>query len=366
MIPQLNIYILNRSDLVIKSFTPCYVYEINRDYLVNEKSSFSIPGGSYTAEQGDFLVAKTFNDKFTTEGIKPLYFGVIDSFSNDAIITCDLYNIVNFSFPATRKTGGVSGGGFGGHINNLLNYYLDSSKLVSKITWTVDDSAKVAYSYQPSDPPTITNMVDYLINGFKKYNITWEVDSISYNSDNSLNVSTIIKKITDRIQLKNNTYSFVNWDVYENDTGRSLENELLIVDKASTDMENPIVLDTYYITRDGTITQAINDNVWKPTKTKIYIYDQTAIDKPTYLEVAQSELSASKYAHEIEFDLVKDKNLITLEDLKIGLQVYIVHSDTIYDSVLTGYIISSNNNFIHLKFGHTRSTLRQILPDNTA
>lgn len=357
---QLNIYILNRSDLAIQSFNRCFAYEISRDYLTNEKSTFNVEG-PYDAEQGDFLIAKDSNDKNISSSIKPLYFGVIDSFENNSIVTCDLYNIVNFSFAATRKTGGASGGGFGVHVQNLLNKYLDSSKLVSKISWTVDDSAKVAYSYQPNNPPTPTNLVDYLINGFKKYNITWEVDSISYDANNSLQINTIIKQKENVIRLKNNNYSFVNFDVYVNDTGRSLENELLIIDNVTGDSENPYILETYYLAKDGTITQSINNNVWQPTKTKVYIYDTTQQDAPTYLEVAQSELAGNTYAHEINFDLVKNNNIVSLNDLEIGLLAEIVYNDTIFNSVLTGYIISSENNFVHLRFGHTRSTLRDII-----
>lgn len=362
---SLNIYILNREDLAIKRYEKSFNYEINRDYLTNEKSTFE--AGQGEAEVGDFLIAKFSSEGILTygdSGSKPLYFGVIDSFENGNIITCDLYNIANFTIAATRKTGGASGGGFGVHIQNLLNKYLDNSKLVSKVVWNVDDSAKVAYSYQPSDPPVETNMIDYLINGFKKYNITWELDTIYYEQEDSstLHIGTIIKKKTKTIQLKNNNYSFINWDIYENEVGRNLENQLLIIDKATTDSENPVILNTYYIEKDGTITQSINDNVYKPTKTKIYIYDTTQEDAPSYLEVAQSELAGNTYAHEINFDIVKNNNLIAIEDLEIGLLANIMYGTTIYKSVLTGYIISSANNFISLKFGNTRSTLREVLP----
>lgn len=367
---QLNIYVLNRADLAIKSFGRSFNYEINRDYLTNEKSTFAIDGG-YAADQGDFLLAKTFGVDNSPEynsriggSLRPLFFGVIDSFENDNIVACDLYNITNFNFAATRKTGSASAGGFGVHLLNLLNVYLDSSKLVSRLNFSVDDSAKVAYSYQPADPPTITNMVDYLINGFKKYNITLEIDSIYYDpqDSNNLNVNVIIKRKTKQIQLKNNSYDFLNWDVYENTGGRDSENELLIINKTSTDSENPIILGTYYITKDGTITQSINDNVYKPTKTKIYIYDDTQTDLPSLDEIANSELSASSSrSHEINFDLRKDNNFLSITDLEIGLLVNIVYNNTIYDSVLTGYLISSENNFISLKFGNTRSTLREVL-----
>lgn len=339
----------------IKSYCQCFDYEINRDYLTNEKSTFTL-SEAVNAEYGDFVLVKRSNDINNF-----LYCGVIDSFTENSMVTCDLYNIVNFEFAATRKTGSSSTGGFGGHIKNLLDIYLDNSKSIYGLTYTLDDSAKVAYSYQPSSPPTVTNMVDYLVNGFKKYNVTFEFDKIKTNSDNSIEIKMVIKKRNDRIQIKNNNYSFVNWDVYENDGGHNLENELLIIDKLTTNSENPIVLSTYYLTKDGQITQVLNDNVRKPTKTKIYIYDSSQADAPSFLEVAQSELAGNVYSHEINVDMLKNNNILDESSIQIGLLANIIYGQTLYQSVLTGYLISSQNDFIQLKFGNIRSTLKEVL-----
>ena len=178
----------------IKSYCQCFDYEINRDYLTNEKSTFTL-SEAVNAEYGDFVLVKRSNDINNF-----LYCGVIDSFTENSMVTCDLYNIVNFEFAATRQTGSSSTGGFGGHIKNLLDIYLDNSKSIYGLTYTLDDSAKVAYSYQPSSPPTVTNMVDYLVNGFKKYNVTFEFDKIKTNSDNSIEIKMVIKKRNDRIK----------------------------------------------------------------------------------------------------------------------------------------------------------------------
>jgi hypothetical protein len=363
VIDQLNVYILGRADLAVKDYHKCFVYEINRDYLTNDKSAFTIDG-QILASEGDFVLVKQFPDKTpiydTTTGLKPLYVGVIDSFDNNKIVACDLYNIVNFQFPATTKTGTD----FGQHINNLLNTYLtsDASKLVGRLDFEIDDSARVAYSYNPEESPTVTNFVDYLINGFKKYNITLEANGIYYNqNDGGLMIRAMINRNTDQIQIKNNTFSFVNWDVYQNKIGRNLENELLIVDKTTANSELPNILSTWYLDADGDLTQSMNDNILKPTKTKIYLYDQTQSDPPAFAEVAQSELVGNNYSHEINFEILRGNKILDIDDLKIGLLANIVYNGTIYDSVLSGYSFSSGSNFIKLKFGHTRSTLREAL-----
>jgi hypothetical protein len=164
---QLNVYVLSRTDLSVKSLNQCFSYEINRDYLTNEKSKFSVRG-THQAQQGDFLLVKSSENEISIYGkgsssLRPLYFGVIDSIENNSIVACDLYNLVNFSFPATRKTGTS----FEQHIQTLLNYYLlnDTSKNIHNISVTT--GTNTAHSYQPEDPPTPTNMIDYLINWFK-------------------------------------------------------------------------------------------------------------------------------------------------------------------------------------------------------
>lgn len=136
---------------------------------------------------------------------------------------------------------------------------------------------------------------------------------------------------------------------------------LQIIDKRTTDSVHPTILSTWYIDKNGELTQSLNDNVYTPTRQKIYIYDMEQEDRPTYLEVAQSELAGQTYAHEINFDIRKENNLIDIDDLEVGLLVDIVHNDTIYSSVLTGYVISSESEFISLRFGHVRSTLQDIL-----
>jgi len=175
----LNIYILSRNDLSIKHHAQCFNYEIRIDYLTNEKSRFSFPSG-ITADEDDFLVAKLSGSDFkigTSDGFRPLYFGVIESIEGTQINTCDLYNLVNFDIVATKKTGN----NFGGHLQNLLNFYLGRpDKLISNLYITVQSSAVQPFSYMPENPPISINFVEYLINGFKNIHVKWCVDRISY------------------------------------------------------------------------------------------------------------------------------------------------------------------------------------------
>lgn len=363
---EVQVFILNRADAKIKTSVLASGYEINRDYLTNEKSTFSL-AGAYDATEGDFLLAKTIGNKeainlYQQSTIAPLYFGVIDSFENGNIIACDLYHLVQFDFPATRKTGNS----FEAHVEALLRYYLlsDSSKLAGVIEITRDPTINTPHSYQPDENPTATKLTDYLINGFKKYNVTWEVVDVYYDTTSAipqLKIKTAIRKKTATIQLKNNAYAFLNWDVYVTTVGRNTENKLLIVEKGMTNSEAPKIRSTWYLTTDNQVTQSMNDEVYKPTKTKVAIYDPTATDNPTYQEIAKSELTGNYYAHEISFDLAEHNELLPVSRLEIGLLAKIVYDQVLYNSVLTGYLIRSDTDVIHLRFGHVRSKLSEIL-----
>lgn len=381
MFAKLNLTTLRRRDLLKIDEAECYGYEINRDYLTNEKTTFN-PIKKMECEQGDLILAKTESGKYlegilSDDEIKPIYIGVIDSFDGNSIEVCDIYNLLNFEFVATRKTG-VNGEG---HLLNLIERYLiqPTKNFPRTLDITIDNTNPTAYSYQPSDPPTPTNLKDYFIQFFKKYNIVWEVDSVhyvpslpfispslvekgvTYNTSAMLGVETSIVRRTETINLKNNVYNFVNWSVYVTPANIGVENMLQIVDKRTTDSENPIILSTWYLTKDGGLTQSVNDDIDYPTRTKVVIYDTTEDEPPTFLEVAQSELAGSTYAHEINFDINADNNFFDVTDLKIGMLANIVYDDTIFSSVLTGYVIKSDSKWISLRFGNIRSTLQSVI-----
>jgi hypothetical protein len=140
---------------------------------------------------------------------------------------------------------------------------------------------------------------------------------------------------------------------------------LYIINKNTNNSEIPNILSTWYLNRDGNLTQDKNDNVRFPTRHKAFVYDNADPDKPTYLEVARSELSSQNYAHEISFDIRKDNKLIDIKDLEIGKLVDIVYNDTMYKSVLTGYVYNPINEFMTLRFGHVRSTMQSMFDDDT-
>jgi hypothetical protein len=360
MSKKLRCYVLDRKTLDIKQWYVCRLWEINRDYLTNEKSFFAYPGGA--ARQGDFFVAKdegaaggTANiDGNEKEGFRPLYLGVIDAFEGDGLLACDLYNLANFEFPARR----TSGPDIAAHLKALLVSYLlnDPSKAVG-----LDDihtgSEVMPHAYQPQESPTATNLVAYLVNAFSKYGAVWDCEWV-YLEGGALKIYSAVRVMplaAPALNIKNNSYAFVNWSVYYTPAALQTENKLDIYAKGDA-----ALLSTWYVTADGEITQSL-DGVYLPTKTRVYVYDQDEDDPPTYQEVARSELAASQYSHEINVSLHLGNRVVPFDGLRIGQVANIVHDGSLYRSILTGYVLNSDNEFAELRFGNVRSTLQAAL-----
>ncbi|MCL2536946.1 MAG: hypothetical protein FWE51_01505 [Coriobacteriia bacterium] len=361
----LSCYILDRKTLAVKARFQSYDWDISRDYLTNEKSSF-VPFGTWEAQQGDFLVAKSslldWVSKSGNRRFKPFYTGVFDSFESEKIVCCDLYNLLNFEFVATRMTGtDVTGHLFALIMQNLIN---DTTKNIGDIEVSADNSA-INWSYQPAEPPTATNMVTYFINAFRKYNVLWDVDYFEDSGIGALKMVTSVRHVARRISLKDNTSAFLDWDVYVDPGGFSEQNKLVIVNKKTVDMLAPMVMSTWYIRSDGEIVQVADEGVHRPTRDKVFIFDTTQQDQPTQLEVARAELSASNYSHEINFNMKKSNSLLDWHDLEMGMLANIVYNNDIFESIMTGYRVSSGSDLIGLRFGYVRSTLQQLLDDGS-
>lgn len=342
----LNVWIINRRSNVLFSGV-VLSYDINRDYLTSEKSSFTLAVGESEKLIGCFLLAKFLHGKGTA------FFGVIDSFENSNVVCNDIFSLVNFEFPATRFTGNS----FETHARNLIHRYLvqDEGKDIAILDMAI--LSNTPHTYQPSEPPTPTNLMKYLINAFKKYNIVWEFDRFENGR-----IKTTLRKIESSVKLKNNIYEFANWDVSFTQVGKGVENHLFIVDKITSNSEMPVVLSEWWLTTENEVTQNKRDiKITIPTKTKVWIYDNTEEDKPTYQSIAESELSGGFYSHEIYFEMKKQNNLFKFEDLKIGLLATIHYDNQVYQSVLTGYRLTNDSEFVELRFGHIRSRLSELL-----
>lgn len=358
---KLNCYILDRKTFEIKTAFQCFDWDVNVDYLTNEKSSFtSVDDLKWS--QGDFFIAKHGDfDRVQGSTFKPFYTGVIDSISNDNTLQCcHIYNLLNFEVTTVR----VTGVDVVGHLRALLFRYLldDTGKNLGGIT-VASNTSNIEYSYQPSDPPSIEILTSYFIHMFKKYNVIWDVVDIEYGADNKMRLNTAVQYIDHTAQIKDNHFGFQDWDVYVNPGGRSDYNRLDIIDQQrTTDFLNPVILSTWYIDVYGELIEGRpTADVMLPTRNKVYVYDSSAEEAPDYQSIAGSELAASLYSHEISFKLLDQNDSLKFTDLMIGTATHIVYKDVSYPSIMTGYQVTSDDAYILLRFGYIRSTLQSVI-----
>ncbi|HFI0151453.1 TPA: hypothetical protein ACGO3A_002296 [Streptococcus suis] len=360
----LTLTILERGTLRVKDVADCYDWEVKMDYINNDKSSFTITG-PIIAQKGDFVFAKLPNGKYSRPvangKIRPFYFGIVDTNETEEdeskVEAVSIYNLVNFDFPATSKTGSS----VQSHMMKLLMLWLfgDVSKKTDFISVRTE-GPDLSFSYQPANPPTSTNMVEYFINIFEKYGVVWEVEWVGYDTSGQFMVSTVIRAKEGSFKIKNNVADFTNWSVYVTKAHYATENMVYIIDKTTKNSESPTILSTWYINNSGEITQSLVD-VDLPTRPKIYLYDATSSDKPSYKEVAQSELSGSNYSHVITVDVRDNSQLVSFNDIDIGKQVSLTYDKTRYRSILTGYSLNSSSSYMTLTFGHIRNTLKSLI-----
>lgn len=356
-------YVVGRENVLIKSIFRCSQWEINRDYLTNEQSTFTTTEKT-GAERGDYFFAKKVGNAEVEKdtlgtSIKPFFMGVVESIEDDSLNVCDIFNTANFEIFSTK----MSGTDLITDVKNLImNYILaDSSKKGDFMAIASNEELKISYSYIPENYPATVSFIDFLISMFKSYGVTWTGESIRSGENGEIMIVTRVDKCSNTLNIKNNVYKFVNWSTYFKAFDNENTNGLIIVDKVSTNMKSPTILSRWYLNNSGEIQEDNILNVTLPTNDKVYLYDKTQDDKPTYREVAQSELSGNEYSHEISFDLQKNNNILKFEDLEIGASANITYNGILYKSVLTGYTLKNESDFITLKFGHVRSTFQQVL-----
>ena len=323
-------------------------FEVGIDEIEEEASSFVLDK-YIKVKSGDFLLAK-----YIPSG-KIVYFGVISSQEDKKINCKGLLSLAESEIPTVK----ITGNNYEEHIRRLIEYYLlnDTTKCLKNIL-DVKAESITSHSYQAVETNK-RRLNEYIINGFKKYNVKWYFKEIKGGK-----IYTGIRAIKDSIHLKDNSSEFNDWDVFVKDPGPGNENKLIFVDKAMKDIENPAILSTWYLDDENNLTQDSSDkNITRPTVNLVNIYDQTMEDKPSFEDVAKSELKGNAYSHEIKVSVVLNAKNINVEDIETGLLATIVYKNQTYKSVLTAWRIISTKNMIELTFGNVRSRLMDYFED---
>lgn len=343
----MELWIIDRDTLQTIDFVIASEATYGIDYISSDKSNFTLLNPNMDDyPEGDFVWAKARNEE-------PSFFGVIDSYEDNKLVCNDIMVLLNFEFPATQ----MRGRSFEQHMKTLITRYLinDPTKKMSNLE--IDVKTNTSHLYQPKESPTATNLMSYLINGFKKYNVVWSVDNISNGK-----IHTSIEAVTDTTQFEDTLNDFQDWEVSTTTVGKDVENQLLIVNPSTTNSENPSIKSTWYLTTDNTVTSnASNELIFKPTKTRVRVYNADNDKDATDEQIANSELSGNYYSHEINVNARLASKIIDIKAMRIGTLANIYYKGKLFKSVLSGYEYSEGDQFISLKFGNIRSRLSEIL-----
>jgi len=345
--------IFDGNTLSIRGTYPIATYSLLMDAISNSTSTFVIPK-DITIESGDYIAVK----EQTSSNL--IYYGQIttidqsDDIETITITSNYIWNILNGEIVVKS----ITGNSYEQHLINIIKKYIDSNNTISPLRYSITNSTNTAFSVTNSDGLSTSNLIDYMIRGFKLHNTPFNLKGIGTNI-NSKGIPIYypeidISQVTDTWNFRNNIYDFYGWTVTDSRGLRGYNNELWIVDKASPSMENPTIMAKYFLQKDGSVVKTLNDNVTTPTQVHIYIYDKTATDNPTLDSIAKTELQGNSYSHNIQFSAPINNNFLPIEKIKLGLQSNIYYNDKQYKSILTSYSINSDSENISLTFGNLR------------
>lgn len=347
----MNIWLIPRNGTNVQ-MTKTSDYEIINDMITIERSRFKILDSSIRFSRGDFIVAKF---EGTTQFA---YFGIVESVEEKTFVCNTIMSLANFEIITTRQ----SGQSFEEHAKLLLDTYIVKDRTKDMSNLIIETASDTPYLYQPKEPPATANLMKYIINGFRKYNIVWEF--VKWEAGK---LYTRLIRIEDKYAIKNNLTDVYDWEFSNTKVGIGVENMLRIYDKSTTNMEKPVLKGTFYLTTDNEIvSNSADSRIAIPTETKVFIYDKESYSTtdgkkpPTFAEIARSELSGNVYAHEIDCKLLTNSTIFPTDLIRLGLLVNITYDGIVYPSVLSGYEITDPS-YIRLKFGHIRSRLSEYM-----
>lgn len=327
--------------------------DIRIDALQDQQSNFDLDDTTEIVE-GDFCWARE-----NSTG-KTLYFGVIANVTDKKTISCrPLESLLDFEFAATN----ISGSSFEEHMKRLINYYViqDETKKLSNLVINVRTNTE--HLYQPSNPPTATNLMKYLRNAFKKYNVVWEFKEVSIDGK----LITEIYAKSDSIVIDDSPADFSEWEVQIKQPNAGSPNQLYIFDKALKNSESPKPRDIWYLTSSNNLTRnRKNTDIKKPTASKVFIYDneQESGEEYNSEKIAKSELTGNAYNHQVSLKIWKKTQLIDIDKISVGLLITIHFHDMqeALKSVVTA-IEETGDNHLLVVCGNVRNRLIDYMDD---
>lgn len=301
-------------------------------------------------------VSDFYNNKTIYEG----YITTIANKDNKTILTCQsLYGLLDYQIWYDRTN--FSNKDLETNIENLLALQYATKDKFKQISYKVVK--------QSSTQTQMFNLKDNIFNVFtdvvaKAFNIYGFIVRVALNIDEQKVVfSLTILSDKEKVIETSNT-DITGIDINENST-QSAPNIITLIDKKSSNENGQW---SYYLTKDGGLetTSNASNRIYPP----IHIYEYFEYTGDDYFgdilnytkSIARDKLIPKKYNHYIEIYILQTSKLIDISEIKIGDKFKIYITNTIIDSVLTGYEIE-NDHTIKLVFGNLRMSLTDILKE---
>ncbi|ACI00376.1 gp16 [Listeria phage P40] len=357
-----HVTIISRDPAIPKTWFETNDYEVAFDVITMPTSKFMTYTDLSKWNFGDLVVVKFVGES------SPFYWGMVDSVTlpdlideQKELVTLPFEAICKNEIPATA----MMGTSFELHYLQLMNKYVKNSSSKQFNQLLVYRSTNTPHRYRPSEKVTSVNMLDYFINGFKKYRVVMNKDE--YNADTRM-FKVTLNVPSGNIKIKDNVRDFSNW-AFTSTVGTVQANMAYIYNANlnNQNTETAVQANYFYMQTDGQIVLGAGADLTKvdlPTQSVSLFRAEPPTPALTPaqqaqedLELASGALSASMYSHEFQVDLDMNSHILRFEDIKVGQTATITFQGKVYNSVYTGYNIQSNSSVYRLTFGHNRNKL---------
>lgn len=392
----MRLNIIDRVSNKLKEVYISHEWSINVDRIEGENSSFIVSGDMSMLNVGDYIVANAIDDDFIKSKeiyfsfyemniIRPTFFGIITNFEDDSIECTDHYAFFNSEVIDDhfyKKVNAI-------YMKNMAEMHMIKETQVADAYNLAVEMPHVLSTrkFELKDDSTdkergnvqSVNLMDFFHYWFKYQRLNWRfcgyyltennefrivmaLQDADYEYDEpdpeiyDLGLYDVLYNYAENIlQFKDNSFSFVNWEYYNEGISYDTENELYIKDVGGNKTG------TYYLNNNNEVQQESMINVHLPTRRKTYIWNSAEESDKTMNEIALDELGGNEFSHTIEFDVLKKTSFINMDMLETGARATILYKGTVYKTVLTGWSHSSDSEYIHLVFGNIRSTFKRVI-----
>lgn len=365
----INLMIISRSTGKIKHVTNSAVWNIEVDALQSASSSFTLDNLIADTEisSGDFVIGKLSGErnwptsKRADGSYSAFYYGMVDSYE-DRKLTCksirDLTNMNGIIYSSAEEgiTSPISYG------KMLLNRYVKSAGYQTEHIYVPANDIPGNWGGKSwtlvVDKPTSSNVLNILISLFKDVQVTTSIVGYTFTYGAVTFIFDVYQVSGELNLIADNTAMVHDFSAYVKPANYGVPNALYLQDAAKTHGD----WDRFYLTQSGTVTQTLSSDVKQPIVPTSYLYDTTSMSdpKPSKQDTAISQLKMQGYQHEITMDV--NINSVELTELtQLGKRINIISKGVKYQSIESGYKMSSDSYWITLSCGNIRTSLQTVL-----